>query len=91
MIGVSVLGFFLFLAFHIDAKAPPIRKTYAIDMLSLASYPKPIIKQILRMGPPPIPADYALANRYLRDPDEDGNDQVNDNLLKHFSRCELYY
>lgn len=91
MIGIPVLGFFLFLAFHIDAKAPPIRKTYAMDMLSFASYPKPSIKQIFKIGPPPIPADFTLTNSYLWDTDEDSNDQVNHNLLKHFSWCELYY
>lgn len=53
-------------------------------MLSLVSYPRPSMRHILRIGPPPIPADCDYENSYLRDADEDGNDSINNGLLDHF-------
>jgi len=42
------------------------------------------MRHILRIGPPPIPADCDYENSYLRDADEDGNDSINNGLLDHF-------
>lgn len=43
---------------YMEAAAPPIKNKYVIDMLFLASRPSPTMRQMLMMGPPPMPADW---------------------------------